>query len=288
MTLLAACGSDSNNPKPDTRNSGPTDEEVIKIPVVVHVIYYNDETNITTEKIESQIQVLNEDFRKLNTDYTQTPDEFLSLVADVGIEFELATIDPHGNTTNGITRTHSSEVDGWSGRNFEGDKTIEELSLFFTGAGGQDAWPRDQYLNIWVAEMSNHSGAFSLAGYAMPVGSDSRIDGVVVETRVFGLHEPLMPYHSLGRTATHEVGHWLDLNHIYGRGGKCDEDDGVNDTPVAKNSLILPFIFSEWGIWFAAPSAEGLALLLTLYILNKRRRQQGNPFGLFFRNEPSS
>ncbi len=90
-------------------------------------------------------------------------------------------------------------------------------------------------VNIWVADMSNHSGVFSLAGYAMPVGSDSRIDGVVVETRVFGLHEPLMPYHSQGRTTTHEVGHWLNLNHIYGRGGKCDEDDGVNDTPVAQN-----------------------------------------------------
>ena len=236
--LLLGCGSDDNNsntPEPDNSVGGPTEEEIIKIPVVVHVIYYNDETNITTEKIESQIAVLNEDFRKLNADYTQTPDEFLPLVADAGIEFELATIDPEGNDTDGITRTYSSEVDGWSGRNFEGDKTVEELSLFFTDAGGQDAWPTDQYLNIWVADMSNHSGVFSLAGYAMPVGSDPRIDGVVVETRVFGLHEPLMPYHSMGRTTTHEIGHWLNLNHIYGRGGKCDEDDGVSDTPIAEN-----------------------------------------------------
>ena len=238
--LLFGCGSDSSGganggDTPPLGEGGPTEEEVIKIPVVVHVIYYNDETNITTEKITSQIQVLNEDFRKLNTDYTQTPDEFLPLVADVRIEFELAAIDPNGSVTDGITRTYSDEIDGWSGRNFEGDKTIEELSLFFTEAGGQDAWPTDQYLNIWVAEMGKRSGEIGLAGYAMPVGSDSRIDGVVVETRVFGLHEPLVPYHSKGRTTTHEIGHWLNLNHIYGRGGKCDEDDGVNDTPIALN-----------------------------------------------------
>ena len=236
--LLLGCGSDDDNsniPEPDNSVGGPTDEEIIKIPVVVHVMYRNDEENISLEKIESQIQVLNEDFRKLNNDYTQSPDEFLPLIADVGIEFELAAIDPNGNVTDGITRTYSDEVDGWSGRNFEGDKTVEELSLFFTEAGGQDAWPTDQYLNIWVAEMALHSGEFGLAGYAMPVGSDPRIDGVVVETRVFGLHEPLMPQHSLGRTATHEIGHWLNLNHIYGGSGGCDEDDGVNDTPVAKN-----------------------------------------------------
>lgn len=236
--LLLGCGSESSNdetPLPEVGNQGPSDDEIIRIPVVVHVIYYNDETNITTEKIESQIQVLNEDFRKLNADYTQIPDEFLPLVADVRIEFELATIDPRGSVTDGITRTYSDEIDGWSGRNFEGDKTVEELSLFFTEAGGQDAWPTDQYLNIWVAEMGKRSGEIGLAGYAMPVGSDSRIDGVVVETRVFGLHEPLVPYHSKGRTTTHEIGHWLNLNHIYGRSGKCDEDDGVNDTPIALN-----------------------------------------------------
>jgi hypothetical protein len=235
-TLLVACGgaTDSSN-NSSLGTGGPTDDEIITIPIVVHVMYRNDEENITLEKIESQIQVLNEDFRKLNSDYTQSPDEFLPLIADVGIEFKLATIDPNGNATSGITRTYSDDVDGWSGRNLLGTKTTEELSLFFTDSGGQDAWPSDHYLNIWVAEMNNRLGEFGLAGYAMSVGSDPRIDGVVVETRAFGLHEPLIAYHSRGRTATHEIGHWLNLTHIFASNGNCDSTDGVDDTPTAQS-----------------------------------------------------
>jgi len=234
--LLLGCGSDDNSsniPEPDNRVGGPTNEEIIKIPVVVHVIYYNDETNITTEKIESQIAVLNEDFRKLNADYTQTPDEFLPLVADVGIEFELATIDPEGNDTDGITRTFSDTVSGYSGDSLGTGAPAETFPLYFTEMGGQDAWPTDQYLNIWVVEMESRLGRLDVAGYAHPIGSDPRIDGVVIEPRVFGLHEPLIPKNTRGRTATHEIGHWLNLGHIYGEDEDCEISDGVNDTPNA-------------------------------------------------------
>ena len=233
ITLLAACGSDSKNSQPKFSNSGPSDEEVIKIPVVVHVIYYNDETNVTTEKIESQIAVLNEDFRKLNADYTQTPDEFLSLVADVGIEFELATIDPEGHATEGITRTFSDTVSGFSGDSTGTGAPAETFPLYFTHMGGQDAWPTDQYLNIWVAEMQSRLGRLEVAGYAHPIGSDPRIDGVVIEPRALGLMEPLTVAQSKGRTATHEIGHWLNLHHIYANGTNCESSDEVDDTPNA-------------------------------------------------------
>ena len=236
--LLLGCGSEDNNsniPGPDNSVGGPTDEEIIKIPVVVHVIYYNDETNITTEKIESQIQVLNEDFRKLNADYTQTPDEFLPLVADAGIEFELATIDPEGNATDGITRTFSDTVSGFSGDSLETKAPAETFPLYFTEMGGRDAWPTDSYLNIWVVDMSfGHGGTTRYhPGYAAPIGSDSRLDGVVIEPRVFGILEPLTESQSRGRTATHEIGHWLNLKHIYAGDEDCDSSDGVHDTPNA-------------------------------------------------------
>ncbi len=233
--LLPACGASSGDAGEAVDDiNGPEESEIIRLPVVVHVLYYNAETNITVEKITSQIQVLNEDYRKLNADYTQTPDAFLPLVADVGIEFELATLDPQGNVTNGITRTFT-EVTGWDGRAFNADTPLEERPLYFTQLGGHDAWPADRYLNIWVANMSNRFGELALAGYANPVGSDSKIDGVVIEPRVFGLLAPLAEEHTLGRTATHEIGHWLNLIHIYAGNDSCESSDEVDDTPNAKS-----------------------------------------------------
>jgi len=231
--ILQACGSDNEAAHPTPNMGGPSENEIIKIPVVVHVIYRDDTTNITQEKIASQIQVLNEDFRKLNVDYTSTPDEFLPLVADVGIEFELATIDPDGNETSGITRTFSDVIDGWSGRDLQEDTPVEQLALFFSDLGGQDAWPRDHYLNIWVADMSTRHEELGLNGYSSSISDDPRIDGVVIDPRVFGTLGPLDPKYALGRTATHEIGHWLNLIHIYAGNDSCDSSDLVDDTPTA-------------------------------------------------------
>lgn len=207
-------------------------EEIIRIPVVVHVVYDRDEFNISDEKIASQIAVLNQDFRKKNPDQTATPAEFAPLVADVGIEFELATIDPDGKPTRGITRTRSA-VDGWDGKVLGVEKPVEDLKLYFTRQGGRDAWPADRYLNIWVAELSGRTGKPALAGYAQFPGGDARLDGVVIDPRVFGTQPPLMAEHHLGRTATHEIGHWLNLIHIFANSGHCQSDDLVDDTPVA-------------------------------------------------------
>jgi len=231
--MLQGCGSDSEVVYPPPGMDGPTQDEIIKIPVVVHVIYRDDITNITQEKIASQIQVLNEDFRKLNNDYTNTPDEFLARVADVGIEFELATLAPDGTASNGITRTFSDVIDGWSGRDLLEDTPVEQRALFFSNLGGQDAWPRDHYLNIWVADMSTRHEELGLNGYSSSIGDDPRIDGVVIDPRVFGTLGPLDQKYSLGRTATHEIGHWLNLIHIYAGNDSCDSSDLVDDTPTA-------------------------------------------------------
>ncbi|NMH89759.1 M43 family zinc metalloprotease [Flavivirga algicola] len=238
LTLLtSACSKDENSNKENPETSIPFNE-IITIPVVVHVVnYIPDPFTISDEKIQSQIDVLNQDFRKKNPDYVKTPDEFINLVADVGIEFSLATIDPEGNPTTGIIRT-KSHVTGFDGINQIENTPIEDLKLFFTDKGGQDAWPRDKYLNIWIADLSDRNGNVTLGGYAQFPDVDPRMDGVIIDPRVFGTLPPLIPKHQLGRTATHEIGHWLNLLHIYGENGHCENGDLIDDTPDQKSQYL--------------------------------------------------
>lgn len=206
--------------------TGLPESEVVKIPVVVHVIYDQPEYNITEEKIISQLKVLNEDFRKRNTDLNQVPAMFAPLIADVGIAFELVKTDPQGKPTIGITRTFS-HVDGWQGRvGVYREKPAAELPLYHTAQGGADIWPADRYLNLYVVLMADYAGRVGLAGYAQLPGKDPLTDAVVIDPRCFGTVAPLAPNTELGRTLTHEIGHWLNLNHVFD-----EPDDGVEDTP---------------------------------------------------------
>jgi hypothetical protein len=196
---------------------------MLTIPVVVHVLYLENAdhvTNISDAKILSQFEVLNRDFRKINADLAKVPEEFKAVIADVGIEFELAKIGPDGEQTTGITRT-LDQING------------EILSsLPFTAKGGHDAWPTNQYLNIWVHDNSDRHGDVAVAGTGQMPGGDPLTDGVTIDYRVFGTLEPLVSSNKLhlGRTTTHEIGHWLNLRHL-GAGNSCDKDDGVEDTP---------------------------------------------------------
>ena len=226
---LYSCNSDETIPVENP------EEDIITIPVVVHVVNYTlAPFTISDEKIQSQIDALNLDFRKKNPDYIKTPDEFIDLVADVGIEFSLATIDPNGNSTTGIIRTESN-VSGWDGQIEQGNTPIEDFKLYYTDKGGQDAWPTNKYLNIWIADLSDRLGRLGLPGYAQSPGTDPRIDGVVIDPRVFGTLAPLESRYELGRTASHEIGHWLNLKHIYGEDGNCENGDLVDDTPTQKS-----------------------------------------------------
>lgn len=241
MLFFFSCSDDETTQikVPDDETTDIPDDEIITIPIVVHVVNYApDPFTISDEKIKSQIDVLNLDFRKKNADYTKTPDEFIDLVADVGIEFVLATTDPDGKPTTGIIRTESN-VTGFDGRDLEGKTPIEDFKLYFTDKGGQDAWPNDHYLNIWIADLSNRHGDFGgLAGYAQFPGGDPRIDGMVMDPRVFGTLPPVTSINALGRTATHEIGHWLNLIHIYGSDGDCEDGDEVDDTPKQLNQNV--------------------------------------------------
>ncbi len=192
---------------------------VIRIPVVVHVLYNTPAQNISDAQILSQIEVLNEDFRKLNADVSNTPEEFAPLASDIGIEFYLATEDPDGNPTNGITRTATDK------KNFSTNDHIKRSIN-----GGKDPWPTDRYLNLWSGNIRFILG--ELLGYAQFPGGDPATDGVVINSKYFGRGGSAIAPFDRGRTATHEVGHWLNLRHIWGDGG-CGASDFVDDTPDA-------------------------------------------------------
>ncbi|MBY5949589.1 choice-of-anchor J domain-containing protein [Algoriphagus marincola] len=206
-----------------------TQEERRLIPVVVHVIHNGTEigqgSNIPFSQIEAQIRILNEDFRRLNPDANQTPAQFLPVAADANIEFVLAKQDPNGLPTNGVVR-----VQGPNNSYLPEDATL---------IGQLSQWNPEEYLNIWVLPLTS-----PFIGYASFPVSDlpglnfspapAITDGVTVDYRFFGSGGNAINA-SLGRTATHEVGHYFGLRHIWGDGG-CGVDDFVEDTPLQDNS----------------------------------------------------
>lgn len=196
--------------------SGSANERaVITIPVVVHVVYYNNAQNISDAEILSQIDVLNDDFRRTNADAGNTPSGFLGVAADCEINFCMASQDPNGNATTGIQRRQTT-VNGFSTNN----------NMKFFSSGGLDIWDRDKYLNIWVCNLSG-----GLLGYAQFPGGPANTDGVVCDYAYFGTINSSPPFDK-GRTATHEVGHWLNCYHIWGDdGSSCSGSDSVSDTP---------------------------------------------------------
>ncbi|GAA2440500.1 zinc metalloprotease [Streptomyces lavendulocolor] len=200
--------------------------EVVDIPVVVHVVYSNDEQNISDAQIYSQIEVLNRDFRKRNQDVINVPGVWQGIAADAHISFHLAATDPLNRPTNGITRTRTT-VTGFSApdpRALDPEKR-KGNQVKFTQSGGQDAWPANAYLNIWVCRLNE------LLGYAQFPGGPGATDGVVITYQGFGTNGTATAPFNGGRTATHEVGHWLNLRHIWGDRKGCTGDDFVADTP---------------------------------------------------------
>lgn len=190
------------------------------IPVVVHVVYRTAAQNVGDAQIHSQIAVLNRDFRMTNPDVSSLPPAFAPLAADARIEFELARTDPSGRATSGITRTRTT-----AGPFFDDD------GVKSSSRGGADPWPADRYLNIWVCQLAE------LLGYAQFPGGPAATDGVVILHTAFGTTGTAAAPFDLGRTATHEIGHWLNLRHIWGDdGGGCNGDDFVADTPNAAGS----------------------------------------------------
>lgn len=205
-------------------------DTLIKIPVVVHIIHDNFSgviggKNISDAQIQSQMDVLNNDYQRLNADSVNTPFGFKSIAANVKLQFCLANRDPNGNYTSGITRTYKNQASyGVYDANL-----LSDLSY----------WPSDQYLNIWVCDISGTTLGFAqLPGSSSIIGLDptdgaAKTDGIVIDYRAFGIIGNLQPKYNLGRTTTHEVGHWFGLSHTWGdyNSGDCSLTDYCADTP---------------------------------------------------------
>ena len=212
------------------------EKTTITIPIVVHIIYRQSHsnpgigTNIPNFQIEDQIRILNEDYSKTNSEFPNPPrNTFVNSAGNPDLKFCLATTDPDGNPTTGITRTLSSK------NNF--NYNTESNDMKKDNTGGINGWPPSKYLNIWVCDISN-SGNTTILGYAYLPGLQSWNawkDGLVVDFQHFGTIGNASSS-SDGRTPTHEIGHYLGLNHTFCEsqsGGCCDNDDSnVYDTPA--------------------------------------------------------
>jgi len=202
------------------QNSGARDE-VLTIPVVFHVIHNNGPENISTAQIYDALEVVNRDFNALNEDLDQVVSAFEDVIGDVQIQFKLARKDPNGVCHSGINRIVSNET-------YVGE---EDMKLLIQ-------WPRNKYLNVWVC--SDASGA---AGYSLYPGSvngsdNSDMDGIVIQASYTGSIGTSNNFRS--RVLSHEIGHWLNLRHLWGNSNSpgeednCDNDDNVSDTPNSK------------------------------------------------------
>lgn len=201
---------------------GVTNKVAVNIPVVVHVLYNNSTQNISDAQILSQLTVLNADFKKQNSDWSNTPSVFQSLVADCELTFCLATKDPNGNTHSGINRQSTTKTV------FDAETDDAKSS----STGGYNAWPSSSYLNIWVVPSIKSGTNTGILGYAQFPGGPAATDGLVICYNYFGTTGAVSAPFNKGRTATHEIGHWLNLYHIWGDDGTaCTGSDQCADTP---------------------------------------------------------
>ena len=229
------------------------EKSTINIPIVIHIIHRSNYTqigqgnNISNEQIEDALRILNEDYSKTNAEYPNPPrNTFLNYWGNPDMKFCLATNDPDGNPTSGITRTSTTKL------SFDADTESNDMKKVSTQ--GKDAWDPSNYLNIWVCNLSNSGGGGGITlGYAYLPGLqnwNAWKDGLVIDYQYFGTIGGASS-NSDGRTATHEIGHYLGLNHTFAEGSWngqgpcdgpqgdlkcCDNDNGnVDDTPAAKD-----------------------------------------------------
>lgn len=228
-----------------SQQNDPT-RSVYTIPVVFHIVYNTVEENLPDSVILNQLAVLNRDYARHNADTANMRAEFLPVTGATQIQFVLAGIDPNGDPTSGITRTSTTTQSFGSFNVLFGDfSDLEKVKS--TANGGFDPWDQSHYLNIWICDMSIN-GSPVLLGYATPpdnlpnwpAGSTpDLIDGVVLQYQAVGDNNPnslgIQGFDVLGRTAVHEIGHYLGLRHIWGD-GDCTQDDGIADTPDATDA----------------------------------------------------
>ncbi len=189
----------------------------ITIPVVFHIMYSipNGAENIADSQVISQLDVLNEDYGRYGSGYNDHEDG-----CDTKIQFCMATLDPNGLPTTGIDRVYYPNT-------FTYDYTVDDSAM-----KTPVSWDVTRYMNIYVVGNIGGFGAMTNGFAYFPAGAaGTALDGVVLDYRQTGREGQFV--FNLGRTGTHEVGHYLNLHHPWGQdpGSCCDEDDYVDDTP---------------------------------------------------------
>lgn len=201
--------------------------QIITIPVVFHVIWNDPIENVSDNQIYSQLDIINDDFRLLNADSLDDTHPFWPVTADTEIEFCLASVDENGDATTGITRTQTSVVT-WDDTNQDDIKS--------SANGGKDNWDATEYLNIYIVNLDG--GTLGFATFPDELATNPFMDGVVIRYEAFGdigtAGSGNFQANDAGRTATHEVGHWLNLRHIWG--DTICGDDLVADTEIAEDA----------------------------------------------------
>ncbi len=197
----------------------------VVIPIVFHVVWHEDEENITDQQIRSQVEILNGAFASGTQASTAILDIFKDYAAKPGLRFCLADRDPEGVPTDGILRRYAEEA-------FLADKKVRgRTSIFYDEFGGSNAWDPSRYINVWIA-VSNR-----FAGYATFPGEVDfpEEEGIIIDPSYIGnigSAQQNRPFHQ-GKTLVHEMGHYFGLRHIWGsfNNPNCADDDGIEDTP---------------------------------------------------------
>ncbi|RED96171.1 T9SS-dependent choice-of-anchor J family protein [Marinoscillum furvescens] len=220
-----------SNRKSQFSTSHRRQQQVYEIPVVFHVIHDGSDvgfgSNLPDERIIEQLEILNEDFRRTNADASDTPNEFLSVAADTEIEFVFARQDPEGLPTDGIVRIQGAK----SEYSISDDAALMAESF----------WPHEHYINFYITNLSGNNLGYAqfpfsnLEGIASELENYRSTDGIVIDYVWVGRNTNTGSFDSHGRTATHEMGHYLGLRHIWGDGG-CSAQDYCDDTPEAASS----------------------------------------------------
>ncbi|WKV11040.1 M43 family zinc metalloprotease [Marivirga harenae] len=210
--------------------SSQRQQNVVQVPVVFHIIHNGEPVgvggNLLKSRIDRQLEILNEDFNRLNVDASETLEQFQDLATSFEIEFIYAKQSPDGFETNGIVRVPGSQA----------SYSYQERAVL----SSESYWPAEDYLNIWIADLAGGSlgwAEFPVSNLAgLDAASNNRlIDGVSIDYVYFGENPDSPSFESKGRTATHEMGHFFGLRHIWGDGG-CSIDDFCEDTPPSNSS----------------------------------------------------
>jgi hypothetical protein len=196
--------------------------QAVTIPVVVHVVL-DDTAAVTYAQVLSQLEALNRDYNATNPDVSKVPGVWQPLIGNTRINFCIAQRTPQDEPTNGVVKVKIAAGQSFSINNGAAD-------VKYAATGGSDAWDPSRYLNIWVTRLSgNYLGVAAPPGTGYP----EEQEGVAILYTAFGTTGSVGNVYNLGRTATHEVGHYFGLKHVWGDdNGTCSIDDGIADTPL--------------------------------------------------------